>query len=567
MDMLGVMGRWEDVLACHIEQAIDDFESNGVPANRNSKNTFLLARGSRYPAKFIRGRAYFYAHGIEPNHTTEFSGGLETVKFFVRRGYEVEYCGKIHGGDEIYAAPHSSKDNDQKYKANSTAKARGCPQKEALYSLLTKSFGRVVREAKFPWLTVPPVESLRGDLKLIHDALTAYRGFAEISNPGYQLSCDFFVPERHLIIEYDERQHFSEARKRALELYPAGLPIGFNVATWQEECGRIKAKDNKPPYRDEQRAFYDTLRDFLAPANGYRIIRLQDGSLDWSKADEDDLVAHIKTDTGPKTSPIIKRGSGNSPHRVGIVSHDYRNRSRSGFRDYSDWFTTINAECDRCGCDTILYALHTWDRRNHLRLTHDLLFNNLRNVKQIILEFGKIPADVDERPRFDDIDGVEIWSKEHAEPRIIKQCFAVSAAKDSDKELFMCDLSRRRLSDGLLVICGESNIVTTSRNYGGVFDPFGFSDYLDREKIRFILNPLHDYMKRYEMKDKRAYLSRNERTVVTVWNRGRFLGKGGEPDPPWTVYHDGHSAIETVKEIVHCICDRHDIRIGILKIP
>ncbi|RUM33494.1 MAG: hypothetical protein DSY33_04300 [Archaeoglobus sp.] len=52
-------------------------------------------------------------------------------------------------------------------------------------------------------------------------------------------------------------------RKIALERYPSDLELGFNREKWIRLCEKINAKDNYPPYRDEQRAWYDTLRDSL----------------------------------------------------------------------------------------------------------------------------------------------------------------------------------------------------------------------------------------------------------------------------------------------------------------
>ena len=64
-------------------------------------------------------------------------------------------------------------------------------------------------------------------------------------------------------MEFDESQHFTIPRKFTLEKYPAGLELGFSREKWIMLCKEINAKDNDPPYRDEQRAWYDTLRDFL----------------------------------------------------------------------------------------------------------------------------------------------------------------------------------------------------------------------------------------------------------------------------------------------------------------
>ena len=46
-------------------------------------------------------------------------------------------------------------------------------------------------------------------------------------------------------------------------MYPEELTLGFDRSKWIALCERIHARDNDPLYRDEQRAWYDTLRDFL----------------------------------------------------------------------------------------------------------------------------------------------------------------------------------------------------------------------------------------------------------------------------------------------------------------
>jgi hypothetical protein len=45
----------------------------------------------------------------------------------------------------------------------------------------------------------------------------------------------------------------------------------------------IDAHDPSPVYRDEQRTFLDSCRDLLAAENGWRVIRLKDGAIDWAR--------------------------------------------------------------------------------------------------------------------------------------------------------------------------------------------------------------------------------------------------------------------------------------------
>ena len=74
---------------------------------------------------------------------------------------------------------------------------------------------------------------------------------------------DFFIPDQKLIVEFDESQHFTEPRAIALGLYPNKDDFGFSLEKWSNLCRDLDKRDNDPPYRDEQRAWYDTLRDFV----------------------------------------------------------------------------------------------------------------------------------------------------------------------------------------------------------------------------------------------------------------------------------------------------------------
>jgi hypothetical protein len=146
-----------------------------------------------------------------------------------------------------------------------------CQQKQALFKLLKMRFSTAQREAKFPWLVVPKMDAMDGPIAAIYEALVAMRGFSTFATAGYSLKCDFYLPSQQLIVEYDERQHFMLQRAKALELYPADLSVGFDRQEWITECNSLQANDPTPPYRDEQRSFYDSLRDVLSIRNGHRI--------------------------------------------------------------------------------------------------------------------------------------------------------------------------------------------------------------------------------------------------------------------------------------------------------
>ena len=126
----------------------------------------------------------------------------------------------------------------------------------------------------------------------------------------------------------------------------------------------------------------------------------------------------------------------------------------------------------------------------------------------------------------------------------------------------MDGLAERRVDNAVVIVCGESNIVSLVRASREFYDPFGFADALSKLDVSIILNPIHDYMRRCEMRKKRRYFSRGDRTVLSVWNRG----KGREPDLPWTVYHDDIDRTQTVRELPELFVDRPDIRVGVVDV-
>jgi hypothetical protein len=72
-------------------------------------------------------------------------------------------------------------------------------------------------------------------------------------------------------------------------------------------------------------------------------------------------------------------------------------------------------------------------------------------------------------------------------------------------------------------------------------------------------------MTRFEMKRKRQFLSRKNRWVVSVWNKGKTFGDGKVRDgngPAWTVFRNGEE-----KEVdVPLIPNELEVEMGILDI-
>lgn len=381
------------------------------------------------------------------------------------------------------------------------------------------------------------------------------RGHSNFLNTGRGLHCDFVVHHERIIVEYDERQHFTLQRQKSLEFYPSDVEFGFDKNEWMATCAAIHATDSSPQYRDEQRAFYDALRDIYAVRSGYKIIRIRQGVVDWTS---DRALAALEAIIPPSivrtttVTPKKPNSAASKLQRIAVIAHDYTVCDSRGLYDYSEHFSKINQVCDAHGCDTILYALYTWDQASPTNRTHAAIFDGLENVQRIVLEVGQ---------RFTGYDHVELWTKQNSLPAFAVQRFAKSTEKDDLKRDFIQELPSRLVSNGLLVLCGESNITSLTRSTGAFRDPFNFVEQLQKLDVNVLLNPIHDYMRRYEMKEKRKFYSMNGRSVVSVWNKG----KGKEAELPWTLFHDGKDRTEQIREEVpRPFRERPDIRIGVL---
>ncbi len=161
--------------------------------------------------------------------------------------------------------------------------------KKRVYELLTKLFGEI--KINYNLQLSNDLDSLKetpyySDLKNIFTLLQNHRGHNKFIRAKKIPNVDFFVVNQNFIVEFDESQHFTEPRKITLTNYPSQLKLSFNKKTWIEHCEKLHKKDNDPPFRDEQRAWYDTIRDF-APSilNLKPTVRLYAKDCIWCKLD------------------------------------------------------------------------------------------------------------------------------------------------------------------------------------------------------------------------------------------------------------------------------------------
>lgn len=249
----------------HIIKAIGEVKRVGIPKDRGSKKFLLECNGENYPPKYIVSLANKYANGSELN-PSEFSGGEETNEFLRALGFNIV--------DSSTPRKTILKSFKKQKEINSSRihHDERCPEcKETMSRLLEKIYGKVEQNYKLEIGTHP--EDFKNTpyydkLKEIYVALQNHRGFKEFVKAKTLSSCDFFVSNQGFLVEFDESQHFTQPRRITLKNYPEELELEFDKGRWITLCEKINAKDNDPLYRDEQRAWYDTLRDFLPIIKG-----------------------------------------------------------------------------------------------------------------------------------------------------------------------------------------------------------------------------------------------------------------------------------------------------------
>lgn len=113
---------------------------------------------------------------------------------------------------------------------------------------------------------------------------------------------------RGRILEIDEIQHFSTARLAALDLYPDDAPLGYDRDEYRSLCrrwasnggDRYRANKQTAEFprcggRTAQRAYFDALRDLVAPhAGGGPVIRIAAPECDSTLA-----LSRLRTTMGP----------------------------------------------------------------------------------------------------------------------------------------------------------------------------------------------------------------------------------------------------------------------------
>ena len=281
------------ITGASIEEAIRLIIRDGVPPGRRSRGYCLATKGQHLPPKYTIALAHQVATG-ELLPSDRFSGGRESNEFLRRWGFaviECDCCGSVRdGAGAAVPRPTVTRARTSPSKPHSE-RCHAC--KNRVGQLIERIYGACVRDRRFPWrtgLAAYAGTSIEPVLRDVAEVLEGYRGYGVGTFVRTQMlaGCDYWVPDPGFIVEFDESQHFTNLRKLALAVYADGHPLGFAARRWLELCEQHDAKDNDPPFRDEQRAWYDTLRDLVPSLVGLQpTARLYARDRVWCSLDPD----------------------------------------------------------------------------------------------------------------------------------------------------------------------------------------------------------------------------------------------------------------------------------------
>jgi hypothetical protein len=295
----------------HILAAMAEIDRCGTP-DRNVPRKFMVDyNGSHYPPKYLVSLANRHANGSELSSAV-FNGGAETNDFLQSLGFTINTILASSNGvgpvQQMMKAPPPTSAQappalPEPSAIASPSSASGSPSiavpakslhtgerckdcKRVVKALLEGLYGGVQENYRLDLGTRPEEYAntpCHAVLSKIYLALQRHRGFVEFVGTKKLPPSDYFVADPGFLVEFDESQHFTEARNLSLGLYPDNLYFGFDLAEWIKRCDELHAQDNDPPYRDEQRAWYDTLRDFAPHVMGAPpTLRLPASGFAWS---------------------------------------------------------------------------------------------------------------------------------------------------------------------------------------------------------------------------------------------------------------------------------------------
>jgi hypothetical protein len=138
---------------------------------------------------------------------------------------------------------------------------------------------RVAKARRDPAI-VAPVKAALVVLEAIYARLKGDASVLPAARENLLLPVDLVHAPTGTVIEVDGAEHFTSARLEALELYPPGAAVGFDVEQHKVLCRECRARSDRLGRGlaakgfgfggvPRERAYHDALRDLATPAMGH----------------------------------------------------------------------------------------------------------------------------------------------------------------------------------------------------------------------------------------------------------------------------------------------------------
>jgi hypothetical protein len=138
---------------------------------------------------------------------------------------------------------------------------------------------RVAKARRDPAI-VAPVQAALEVLAAIYARLKGDVTVLYAARENLFLPVDLYHPPSGTVVEVDDAAHFTSFRLTALELYPPGAPVGFDVEAHKALCRELAAETDGLSRAlaakgfgfggvGRERAYHDALRDLATPAMGH----------------------------------------------------------------------------------------------------------------------------------------------------------------------------------------------------------------------------------------------------------------------------------------------------------
>lgn len=280
---------WNKISKLDILKAVEFFNSE-KPTFSNPHKLFLIVDGKEYPAKTIRKIAYNLKNNTNISEDN-FKGGSFTVKFYNKLGFDIKYNNQLFYAKDYHLETDSKSNHIKEVNGKIKISQKNLlQQKNELQKILNKLFdGDLVTEKSFEWMR-PPKDPEKTYPQL-YKSLKDYRQHDNFVK-NRKLQCDFVSESNKIIIEYDERQHFTEPRRISLLNYP-DIPVYFDKEKWIKASEDIQAVGDFLYNSDVARAYYDSIRDIEAYNHGYKLFRIMHNEFDFEREDACEYLIHL----------------------------------------------------------------------------------------------------------------------------------------------------------------------------------------------------------------------------------------------------------------------------------